>query len=658
MTVQDLMAEISASRISELEAKITQARQDYYNPPQAPRRDANGAIVPPTTDEQYDAWVDELAELKADSPAVTAIGAPPPAVSEWKKVTHGIPMGSLDKVNTLEEFTDWVVRVAAKGNVRIAGSIPLLTTEKLDGISIHVEYLKGAFVRAVTRGDGIVGEDISPNVARMKGVLARLPEPFTGSIRGEVIITKTDFAKHFPDKANTRNAAAGVSKRYDGVGCEHLTVKFYKVPEGKDFQHEAEAYEWLESMGLQTPNWYVTAMLPGVKTPQDIWAEYQQSTRATLDYDIDGLVILVDDIAAQLALGEQDGRPKGAIAFKFAPMTRESVLRGIEWQVGGSGRITPVAVFDPVNLVGATVTNASLYNQKYIEELGLDIGAKIIVARANDVIPRVVSVVGGTGSVAQPPDKCPACGADTTRDGEYVVCSSTAECPAQLVGRIKRWVKNIDIKEWGDTVVEKLVEAGLVTDVASLYRLTKGDIAGIERMGAKTAQKLLDNLHAKNPLPLEVLLGSLSIPMIGTSMIEKAMAAGYTSWDKFMAASLGDLTAIPDFGPAKAERLYGWLHGSGPAVRAALEAAGLKVKEQVIGGLTGQSFCFTGTMKNKRGDLEQMVKDHGGIVKSSVGKGLSFLVIADPASTTAKAVAARKNGTRCISEDDFLSMIG
>lgn len=654
MTVEDLMAEITEARIKELETLIKQARHTYYNP--APAYNADGTQCKPLTDEVYDAYVDELRDLKADSPAVTAIGAPP--VSEWRKVSHGITMGSLDKVNTPEEFTDWVVKTAAKGDSKAAMGIMLLVTEKLDGMSIHVEYQDGCFVRGVTRGDGSIGEDISPNVARMKGVPARLPEPFTGSIRGEVIILKDDFAKHFPDKANTRNTAAGTAKRYDGTGCEHLTVKFYKVPEGKDFATEAEGYEWLEAMGLQTPNWYGTVMMPGAKTPQDIWVEYQTTKRAALNYDIDGLVVIVDNLAAQLALGETDNKPLGAIAFKFQAITRESRLRDIYWQVGGSGRITPVACFDPVNLVGAMVANASLYNQKYIEDLGLDIGAKIIVARANDVIPRVVSVSGSTGTVAQPPDKCPACGAPTVREGEYVMCSDTAGCPAQLVGRIKRWIKGLDIKEWGDTIIERLVEAGLVKDVPSLYRLTKGDIAGIERMAAKSAQNLLDTLHEKNPVPLETILGSLSIPLIGSSMIERAMAKGYTTLDKFQAASLPDIMAVPDFGSVKAECLYGWLQGRGQGIMRDLAEVGLKVKERITGGLTGKSFCFTGAMTHKRGDLEQMVKDSGGTVKSSVGKGLSFLVIADPNSTTSKAQAARKNGTRCISEDEFLSMIG
>ncbi len=643
-SVDEALAALADPRVRELEELILQARHDYYNG------------IPTVLDEVYDAWVDELTELKADSPAVTAVGATP--VSEWKKVEHGIPMGSLDKVNTLEELSSWVTASAAGGDPQRAMKTPLMVTEKLDGISIDVKFVKGAFSQAITRGDGKIGEDISRNVARMKGIPGRLPEPLTGALRGEIVLAKSDHKRYFPDYANPRNAASGLAKRYDGQGSEHLTVLFYRVAEGKDFLTESDQFEWLQSMGLLVPNWYLTAVAPGVKTPQDLWVEYQQSKRDNLDYDIDGLVVAVDNLELQLSLGEKDGRPKGAVAFKFAPITRETVLQRIDWQVGGSGRITPVAVFDPVPLIGAMVTNASLYNIKYIETLQLDIGAKILVARANDVIPRVVSARMLPGTIAKAPEACPACATATVREGEYVVCPNVAACPAQLAGRLKRYVKGLDIKEWGDGLLEKLVEAKLVLDVSDLYRLTAEALADIDRMGEKSAQNVLKTLWDKNPIPLESLLGSLSIPLCATSTIRMVMDAGYETWDHIQSASREDFEAIPGLGPVKAAALYDWIEGLGRPLMRALREAGVQVKQPVVGIFTGQSFCFTGAMKQKRPVLEQMVKDNGGTVKASVTKGLTYLVIADPQSTSAKAKAARKNGTVCISEGDFLRMVG
>lgn len=626
-----------SNRVVELEQQIRQARHDYYN-----------TGIPSVSDEVYDAWVDELSELKADSPEVAAIGASP--VSEWKKIAHRIPMGSLDKVNTLEELTAWIMGTGAKFD-------PLLLTEKMDGISIAVSYVQGAFSQALTRGDGMTGEDISVNVARMKGVPGRLPKKFTGELRGEVVLLKSDHAKYFPEYANPRNAASGIARRYDGQGCEHLTIFFYHVAEGQEFESEGEQFAWLSSMGFQIPNWYVTAMTPGIRTPHDLWLEYQQFKRDELNYEIDGLVVRINNLVKQLELGEKDNRPKGAVAFKFAPMTRESVLQRIDWQVGGTGRITPVAIFNPVRVLGAEITNASLYNLAYIKSLGLDVGATILITRANDVIPRVAAVRKATGTVATGPLACPSCGTQTQTDGEYLICPNTAGCPAQAMGRLKRYVTALDIKEWGETLLEKLVNGNLVKEVPDLYRLTEDQLAGVDRMGKKSAEKVVLTLWTKNPIPLESLLGALSIPLCGSTMIKLAMDAGFDTMDKLKAANIEQLAGIEGFGPVKAQALWTWLRTNSGIVDKLL-LFGVKIKQKVHGNLNGSSFCFTGASSRPRAELEQLVRAAGGDVKTSVGKKLTYLVMADANSTSSKAQAARKNGTKCISEEDFMKLVG
>jgi DNA ligase (NAD+) len=631
--------EMLDARATELEKLILKAREDYYN----------GS--PSVGDDVYDAWKDELAELRPRSPAVTAIGAPPPEVSEWKKVQHTTTMGSLDKVNTLDELTKWVMTCQALPD-------RLLVTEKLDGISIHVHYQSGAFSQAVTRGDGTTGEDISVNVAKMRGVPGKLPKKFTGSVRGEIIITKTDFVAHFAnDYENTRNAASGISKRYDGKGCELLQVMFYQVVDGADFEHEADQFEWLEKMGFKIPNWYVTMMTPGVKTPHDLWVEYQQTKRAELDYEIDGLVVRIDNLVKQIALGETDGKPNGAVAFKFAPITRETVLREIQNQTGGMGMITPVAIFDPIRLVGVTVTNASLYNWRYIRELGLDVGARILVARANDVIPRVVKVNAGTGSVAQPPDKCPSCGSKPEFVGEHLMCLNVAECPAQTEGRIKRYVKALGILEWGDILIEKLVAKGLVRNVADLYRLTVEDLASLERMGKKSAQNVHKTLWDRNPISLEDLVGAMSIRLCATSTIKLAVDAGYDSLEKLKNVTTAQLQAIEGFGPERSEALVAWFLKY-PALLDDILAAGVRIKHRIKGNLTGKSFCFTGTSSKPRAELEEMARMAGGEVKNNVSKKLTYLVTPGGGWTSTKVQAAKKNGTHCITEEEFLKLVG
>jgi DNA ligase (NAD+) len=637
MDFETRMAASESDRVKELEALINQARHDYYN---------GTAKV---TDEVYDSWIDELSGLKADSPAVTAIGAKP--VSEWKKVAHEILMGSLEKVNTLEELSAWILSFSPKVEFE-----QLLVTEKLDGISIHVRYVNGAFSQAITRGDGTTGDDISPNVCRMNGVPANLPDRFTGSIRGEIILSKSVHQRHFPSYRNSRNAASGIAKRYDGKGCEHLSVFFYQVVDGKEFDTESQQFEWLIEMGLKVPNWYVTAMAPGIKTPHDIWVEYQQSKRAALDYDIDGLVVRIQDLAKQLSMGEKNGRPDGARAFKFAAITAETVDKGILWSVGGTGVVTPVADLEPVRLLGTEITRANLHNIKYIKSLGLTPGARVIIARANDVIPRVVSVVVPSPLPLEIPKLCPSCDALLEMDGEYLVCPNSAACPAQTVGRIKRYVKEIEILEWGETLIEKLVEANLVKSVPDLYRLKLIDIASIERMGEKSADNVLKTLWAKDTLPLDKLLGSLSIPGCATTTITAVMDAGFDTWDKVKAAG-EDLQKVPGLGPVKGAALYGWCKTIGHKLVPELLSVGIKIKERKKGALTGTSFCFTGTMTRKRGDLEDLAVEHGGTIKSNVTKGLTYLVMADPNSKSTKANAARKNGTKCISEEDFIRMV-
>jgi DNA ligase (NAD+) len=623
---------MQVNRIQELENKIFKARTDYYN------------HQPTVSDKIFDAWVDELRLLDPSNKAVTAIGAPI-APSEWQKAKHQIPMGSLDKVNTPVELIKWVENTYPDGK--------LCMVEKLDGLSIEVIYENGSLHQAITRGDGETGEDITVNVVKMGGVKSHLAHKFTGSLRGEIIMHKSTHKQWFADKANPRNAASGISKRLDGVGVDKLNILFYQVLGDIDFKSEQLQFVWLQNQGLDTPNWWI------VKSAEEVnkhWRTYQDVNRDKLDYDIDGLVIRIDNLDKQNALGDKDLRPKGAVAFKFDNEARESVIRDIIWQVGNSGRITPVAVVDPVVLVGATVTRASIYNMAYITELGLDIGATVLVARANDVIPRIEELIKGTGKVIEPPTYCPDCNTLLIETGEYVQCPNITGCRAQIIGRVKNWIKELNLLEWGDTLVEKLIDSGKVTTVADLYTLTVDDLANLDRMGKKSAQKCHDILWANKKVALEVFLGALSIPMIGQSTIKAIMNAGCDDLTKFGQLSASEFEQVPGVGPTKAKSLADGLWHNQQLILSILDN-GVEIKEKVVGTLTGKSICFTGAMQNKRPVLEKMAADAGGDVKSSVGKGLTYLVIADANSTSSKAQTARKLGTTLVSEEDFLEMV-
>jgi len=630
---------MSQQRVKELEDKIIKARHDYYN---------NQPIV---SDKIYDAWVDELKLLSPNSLAVVTVGSPVIS-SEWKKAKHQIPMGSLDKVNLPTELDKW-----AKDN---ALGEALWVVEKLDGLSIELIYERGNLIQAITRGDGIIGEDITANVIKMNGVFRELynfstntASHFNGSLRGEIIMAKSIHRKYFADKANPRNAASGVSKRLDGIGSEHLSILFYQVLGDKDFATEEEQFFWLTTHKLLTPNFWLFSTSEEVNKH---WRTYQDVKRNNLDYDIDGLVIRINNLDVQVALGEKDLRPKGAMAFKFDNEARETIIRVIEWQVGNSGRLTPVATMDPVSLVGVSVSRASLYNLAYVQSLAIDVGATVLVSRANDVIPRVEELIKGTGTVAKPPDNCPACNHKVEIIGENIQCPNSLTCPTQVVGRIKNWIKELNLLEWGDTLIERLVQSGKVTKVSDLYKLSIDDLASIERMGKKSAQKCYDILWQSSEIPLEVFLGALSIPMIGSATIKLIMQAGCDTLEKFGQLHDSHFEQVPGVGPIKAKFLADGLKTNQSLILELLNN-GVKIKPIVIGALTNKSICFTGSMNIKRPILEKMAIDAGASVKNTVGKGLTYLVIADPNSMSTKAVVARKLGTILLSENDFLRMV-
>jgi len=631
------------SKIKELAYKIVKARHDYYN------------VGPTVSDAIFDAWVDELSKLDPNHTAVTSVGAP--VVSEWKKASHSVPMGSLNKVNTEDEFKAWAKECEQQSPSGTGLSSRNLNsgiffTEKLDGISINTIWEKGKLVQAVTRGDGNIGEDITANVARMKGIPQKLNESFTGSVRGEIILLKSDNKKYFPEYANPRNAASGIAKRLDGIGVEHLTVMMYTV-NGKDFDTEGEQFKWLNKTGFNVP---VSAVYREVREVISQYNKYQSSIRDSLDYDIDGVVIRVDNMSVQFALGDKNHRPKGAIAFKFeAPSATSKIIRFVD-QVGNTGTITPVAEFDEVNLLGAKVKRASCYNYSYVKELGIDVGSEVLIIRANDVIPRVEELIKSTGSVHKPPKKCPECNSPTEFNGEYLRCTNKETCPAQVIGRLKTWINEQNILEWGESILQKTIDAGLVKDVGDLYRLTAVQLEKLDRMGERSAQKLIDVLNGHRKISLENLIGGLGINGVGTSTTKVVVEAGYDTLDAMLVLTEGRLASLGGFGSIRAKALVNGLKTNKKRIEDIL-AAGVTIKPRVKGKLTGKSFCFTGSMEKPRPALQKMVEDAGGSVKKSVGKGLHYLVIADPNSTSSKADAARKFGTTLISEQQFLGMI-
>jgi DNA ligase (NAD+) len=614
---------------------------------------------PTISDPEYDGLKDRLGTLvkafsKASDPATEAlqaraartlvrIGAPPPEHGDWPKYTHDNPMDSLNKVNLPVELRDWEKRVSGRQNIEY------LISEKLDGMSISLVYKNGHLFSAATRGGGDIGENITANVSLMD-VPLRLKKKFSGHIRGEIVLLKSVWKKHLSNMANTRNATS-LAKRHSGEDCQHLTIIAYTI-EGKDFNKESEAYEYIKELGFKIPNYRIGT----VEDACVMWLEYMDKTRDTLDYDIDGLVLFINDRATRFALGDEGRGPKGAIAFKFEAPEARTTTTDIVPQVGDTGIITPVAEFEEIELLGVKIRRASLHNFSLVKELGINIGAEILVTRANDVIPYVKEVTKPHNGYFPIPEKCPACGTKTVRVGEYVRCPNKQTCPPQVIGRLNKWIGELGILEWGESILTKLIEAGLVKDIADLYRLTAKDITGLDRMGEKGAARLLGELDKFRAVTLENFVGGLCIDGVATSTVKSVIDQGHDSLDKLRALSQHQLEAVPGFGEKRARALFEGLKENKGRMDD-LISAGVTIKAKIKGALTGKKIAITGTLSTPRKQIQAMITDAGGEVDKSVGKNTTYLLIDDVTSTSSKAQGARKLGTKLISEKEFLDLI-
>lgn len=635
------LSKADRARVAELAERLSEHRKRYYEG------------KPAISDEAYDALEDELRRLAPAHPVLAKVGSPV-AADNWEKARHEIPMGSLNKVTNADELEEWVVRCDSlldkDGQAGIRSD--LYVAEKLDGISIELVYRGGRFVDGITRGDGEIGERITANVERMRGVPLRIDHQGQLSVRGEIILRLTDMKAHFTDYTSPRNAAAGTARRLDGVGNEHLTVLCYDLAEELDLATEVEKFELLRSLGFATPNTYRGSFEQVVA----IYEQYSSAKRVSLDYEIDGLVVRANDLAKQGALGDLNRRPRGAVAFKFASPMKVSRVREILWDTGPSGRVTPVAIVEPVVLAGAKVQRASLHNVANVARLGIGVGDEVVVSRRNDVIPYIEEVTEHVGEAAAPPERCPICEAAVTLEGEYLMCRNAA-CPALVEGRIHNWIDAIGALEWGDKLVATVVEKGLVKEPLDLYRLNVEDIANLDRHGEKSAQNALGQLTSRLPLKLETFLAALGIEGFSTQTARLVVQAGFDQIDDVLAAGVEELAAVKGLGELKAKAIVTGLDARRDEI-ARLRAFGIEpVSVADAGPLGGKSFCITGSHSRPRKELVQLIEDAGGRVVSSVTKELHFLIIADPSSTSSKATKARRYGTELIDEATLLSMI-
>lgn len=641
----DLFGDDSQDEINDLARQIREAKTAYYNG------------TPIMSDAAFDELEDRLRALDPKHPAIASVGAPLPVSTAFEKVPHSIPMGSQAKVTTEDELRAWASRV-------MDGCF-YVVSEKLDGISVEAVYKGGRFVQGITRGDGEIGEDITPNVTQMQGLAHELPDNFEGSLRGEIVMTHPAWEEYFADYANPRNGASGVARRSSGEGTQHLTIMWFDVvSDDLSFHTKADEFRFLERVTGSVPQWREAESLEEV---MEIYQRYIDTERGSILYDIDGLIVQVSNNAIYSDMGETDNRPEGSRAFKFPHQRKEATLEDIEWQVGNTGRITPVAVFSPVSLVGATVTHASLHTANNIRELAASVGQEylfkgdtIIVSRRNDVIPYVEEVVmtdfeAGEHDHLEIPTECPICRSEVSQEGEFLYCRNY-DCSGNQVGRILKWINGLGVLDWGGSVVEALVDSGMVNSVADLYRLEERDLSVLEMAGRRvgsSARTMLDNLHEVTPIPLHVVLGSLGIPFCARSVCAEVTGAGYDTVDKVAALNWAQVQDLPKMGTKKATEFVNGVENNLELLRE-LDELGV-ISPPIEGPLKGKTACFTGF---RDAELGRAFEEAGGTMKSGVSKGLDFLVCKNPNSNSGKMQKARQYGTEVLGITDFAALLG
>jgi len=625
------------NRIEIIAKQLKRASKAYYS---------TGRIL--MSDEEFDALKEELRSLDTKHPFLAEVGAPI-KTGAWPKRKHKSFMGSQEKITTEEEWHHWLKRLQSR---RVGVS------HKLDGCTLVLTYENGILKHATSRGDGTEGEDIMPNAIKMHNVKERLPEQFSGDFRGEIVLPLAAFDKYFRPLGykNARNSANGKARDVKDTEklVQHLKVIYFDViPTNPNFFHdhmngtEEDKQALVESYGLE----YVHSVYMDT---DDTYKYFEEFDRAPLPYLIDGLICKVDDLHEQEVLGIVSGRPKGQVAWKFESEKKETVVSDITWQIGLSGRITPVAELEPVDVAGVTIKRVTLNNLDYIEALDVAIGDRVVIARAGDVIPALIKVVDRSNrnflKGINRPAQCPSCGGTLERDGAYIICPFI-ECAGAVFGDMAVWIRTQNILGFGPSTISNLIDLG-ISAPDKLYAATVDKLA--EACGSeKTAAKLKARIEKTVEMPLHKFLTGLNIPHLGRTN-GKRLAKAFGTLDAVLAAPADEFANIEGI-KTTSKKIVAGLAAKHKLIDSLLEHVEIV---DVAGPLAGKSFAMTGLRSHNGHDIAELISSNGGDAKSGVSKGLDYLIIKDPSSTSNKAQKARKYGTELISPDEFLEMVG
>lgn len=650
--------------IKELREKLNENARLYYT------LDASTM-----SDYEYDRLYRRLQELEAAHPEEITPDSPTQRVgdavlNDFAEVRHPVPLESLEDVFDGDEVKGFLSKV-----LETLPRAEYSVEPKVDGLSVALEYRDGRFYQGATRGDGRVGEDVTGNLRTVRSIPKNLPEKLPRLIvRGEVYMARSVFDRineeleleGKPLLANPRNAAAGSLRQKDPKVCAKrqldIAVFNLQLVEGRSFATHSETLDYLREQGFPV----IPHMV--LRDPEEILEQIQKlgDNRMDFPYDIDGAVVKLNNLSDRSILGSTAKCPKWAVAYKYPPEQKESRVADIVAQVGRTGVLTPKAVLEPVRLAGTTVTNATLHNQDYITEKDIRIGDTVVVQKAGEIIPEIVSVVKekrpeGTKPYHLP-DKCPVCGAAVLRDpdGAAVRCTG-AECPAQLLRNMIHFASRdaMDIDGVGPAVLQQLIERGLVSNPADLYDLRAEQLEGLDRMGKKSAQNAVDAIARSKENDLWRLIFALGIRQVGAKAA-KILATHFGSMDGLRRATAEELTEIDDVGAVTADYITHWMQSDQAAdLLARLQKAGVNMEchqELVDRRFAGMTFVLTGALTRfTREEAGEMIELRGGKVSSSVSKKTTYVVAGENAGSKLKK--AGELGVSVLSEEEFLALI-
>jgi DNA ligase (NAD+) len=662
--------EDARKRVEELRKEIEEHNYRYYVLDQ-----------PVIEDSEFDRLMRELEKIEEDYPELVTPYSPTQRVGgkaseKFRKVVHSVPMLSLANAFGEGELRDFDRRVRSA----LDGPVEYVLEFKIDGLSVALQYRDGVLVRGATRGDGVVGEDVTANLRTIKTIPLRLKEKVNLEVRGEVFISQQDFEELNKRQevqglsvfANPRNAAAGSLRQLDpGITASRpLDVFIFNLQyiEGKEAATHTEGLELLKGLGFKvSPIYEVYSDIDKVIERCLYW----QERRDQLYFEIDGMVIKVNSMVHREILGATSKNPRWAIAYKFPAQTKKTRVKDIIIQVGRTGALTPTALLEPVRISGTTVSRATLHNEDYIKDKDIRIGDTVLVKKAGEIIPEVIEVLKeyrtGEEKEFHMPGRCPDCGAAAVRvDGEAVTRCTGIACPARRRRSIIHFVSRdaMDISGLGPSIVEQLLKAGLIEDAADIYYLKErtDELVSLERMGQKSAENLLDAIEASKERGLSRVITALGIPYVG-SRAATLLAEHFGSMDKLMEAGVDQLIEVPEIGTKMAESIRTFFEQEqNLKFVEKLKEAGVKMSEDrdrtaSSRKLEGLTFVLTGTLeKYTRNEAAEIIEKLGGRVSSGVSRKTDYVLAGE--NPGSKLDKANKLGIRIIGEKEFDNLIG